>query len=79
MVSTHKFYSSFKSEIDFTGSLDDMVEIFLEGKTYFGPWWEHVNHYSQLENVHIIHYEDLLEVQCILCSFCGDLIHIAIY
>lgn len=49
---------------EFTGSLDEMVDLFLEGKTAFGPWWDHLNQYEHLEGIHIIHYEDLIEVGC---------------
>ena len=62
------YYNFFKSAIEdeFIGSLDDAVDLFVEGKTVFGPYWEHMNEYTQLENVHIIHYEDLIEVDFLL-------------
>lgn len=49
-------------ETEFIGTLDEMVNLFCEGKSCFGPWWEHLNQYENLENIHIIHYEELLEV-----------------
>lgn len=48
---------------EFTGTLDELVNLFVEGKLMFGPWWEHLNAYEKLENVHFIHYEDLIEVK----------------
>lgn len=62
VVSTYKFLKSMK-ETEFIGTLDDMVNLFCEGKSCFGPWWEHLNQYENLENIHIIHYEELLEVK----------------
>ena len=58
------YYNFFKSskEDEFTGSLDDAVDMFLDGNTTFGPYWEHLNQYECLENVHFVHYEDLIEV-----------------
>lgn len=74
VVSTYFFLKSMKENI-FTGTLDDMVDLFVEGKTLFGPWWEHLNQYENLENVHIIHYEELLEnpIEIIkgLCKYLG--------
>lgn len=47
---------------EYSGTISDMLDLFVEGKTAFGPWWEHLNQYENLENVHFIHYETLLEV-----------------
>lgn len=47
---------------EYSGTISDMVDLFVEGNTPFGPWWEHLNQYENLENVHFIHYETLLEV-----------------
>ena len=49
-------------EDEFTGTLDDVVDLFVEGKTVFGSFWDHLNEYENVENVHIVHYEDLIEV-----------------
>lgn len=57
----HKFLSSLKFN-EFIGTIDDMVDLFVEGKIFYGPWWDHVNQYAELENVHFVHYEDLIEV-----------------
>ena len=61
IISAYKFLKSMKGN-EFVGTMDQMVDMFVEGKTMFGPWWEHLNQYENLENVHLIHYEDLIEV-----------------
>lgn len=47
---------------EFNGTLDDLIDLFVDGKIVYGPWWDHVNQYAKLDNVHFVHYEDLLEV-----------------
>lgn len=49
-------------EDEFEGTLDDCVDIFCEGQTVFGSFWDHLHEYENLENVHFVHYEDLIEV-----------------
>lgn len=29
----------------------------------YGPWWSHVDSFVHNEHVHVIHYEDLIEVK----------------
>jgi aryl sulfotransferase len=61
LVSTYKFLQS--SELDkYTGSFEDFFKMFVEGQMWYGTWWDHVNQYTSLENVHVIHYENLIEV-----------------
>jgi hypothetical protein len=36
--------------------------LFMNDQFWMGPWWDHVNDYTKLSNIHIIHYESLLEV-----------------
>ena len=62
LISTYKFLKSMKGN-EFIGTFDEMIDLFCEGKTLFGPWWEHVNQFENLENVHLIHYEELIEVK----------------
>lgn len=61
LISYYNFFKKFKDD-EFIGTLDDMVDLFVEGNTVFGSYWDHLNQYENLENVHIIHYEDLIEV-----------------
>jgi hypothetical protein len=61
MVSLYKMLQSFKLE-KFDGTFEEMVELYLEGKTWFGKWWDHVDQYTTLPNVYCLHYETLLEV-----------------
>jgi hypothetical protein len=50
-------------EEKFVGTFKDMTELFLEGKYWFGAWWDHVDQYTSLPNVHAVHYEALLKVR----------------
>ena len=51
-----------RDEHGFNGTLNDLFDYFVKGETMYGPWWKHVDQFTQLDNVHIIHYEELLEV-----------------
>ncbi len=62
VVSYYNFFKSAKED-EFNGTFDDCVDIFVEGNTVFGSFWDHINEYANVENVHIIHYEDLIEVE----------------
>lgn len=61
IVSSYNFYrhSVFNQYI---GTLDDMVNDFIDGNMANGSWFEHVNTYTSTPGVYIIHYEDLVEV-----------------
>ena len=61
VVSTYNHVTSFKRDEHFSGSLQDLVDLFLEGKYWFGPWWSHINEFTALNNVHVVHYESLLK------------------
>ena len=54
---------------EFTGTVDDFCDLFVKGNILFGPWWDLVNQFANLENVHFIHYEDLIEVNLRIKSF----------
>jgi hypothetical protein len=62
LVSLYKFAKSWTNEDGFVGTFDDLAELFLEEKYWYGAWWEHVDQYVNLPNVHVIHYETLLRV-----------------
>ena len=61
ICSYHNFLKSAIPD-EFNGGLDDFVDLFVKGTILFGPWWDLINQYSNLENVHFVHYEDLVEV-----------------
>lgn len=61
IVSAHKFMQTMVQD-EFTGSVEDLCELFLQDKLWYGSWFDHVNEYTQLENVHIVHYENLINV-----------------
>ena len=42
--------------------MDELVDMFVEGQTMYGAWHEHVNAYTSLPGVYVVHYEDLVEV-----------------
>ena len=52
---------SFKLE-QFDGSFQDMVDLYLEGKMWYGPWWDHIDEYVLQPNIYCVHYENILEV-----------------
>jgi hypothetical protein len=62
VVSLYKFMSNITTEEGFVGDFEDMVELFLSGKYMYGGWWETVDQYVNLPNVHVVHYETLLKV-----------------
>ncbi len=64
--STFKFAKCFNYE-QHVGTFEDMAEVFSEGKYWFGPWWDHVDEYTALTNIHVIHYEALLKVSRFFC------------
>ena len=46
----------------FSGNFELFVSHFLNNKLWYGSWWEQVKEYLTLPNVHVIQYENLLEV-----------------
>ena len=61
VVSMYNMLRNFPHE-KFEGTLDDMVDLYIENKIWFGPWHGHVDQFSVLPNIHFIHYENLLMV-----------------
>lgn len=53
----------------FVGDMGELVDNFVDGLMSYGAWYEHVNTYTSLPGVHIIHYEDLVEVYFFLNVF----------
>ena len=47
---------------EYTGSLEDLFNSFMDGTFQYGRWWDHVNQYGALDGIHIVHYEDMIEV-----------------
>lgn len=50
------------NEDQYLGTFEEFFELAIEGETPYGAIWDHLNEYENLENVHNIHYETLLEV-----------------
>lgn len=46
----------------FIGTLEEFVDMFVNGETMYGSWVDHVNAFTSLPGVYIIHYENLVEV-----------------
>ena len=64
LVSLYKFLQNIQ-DIDYAGTFEEFFELFLNNSLWFGKWTDHVNEYTKLNNVHIIHYENLLLVNLI--------------
>lgn len=62
VVSSYNFFKTFLVN-QFVGTLEEMVDLFCEGLMSNGSWCDHVNTYTSLPGVYIIHYEDLVEVK----------------
>lgn len=70
VVSLHKYLKSLLT-CEFVGSLDELIDLFVEGKVPYGSWWHHVNQYAELQDfVYFVHYEDLIVVERKLSLFC---------
>ena len=53
-------------EDQFDGTMEELLEDFVKGEVVYDSWWDHVNQFTKLDNIHIVHFEDLLEVLTIL-------------
>ncbi|RNA22333.1 sulfotransferase 1C2 [Brachionus plicatilis] len=60
LVSTFHFYRKLVKD-EFTGEFEDLVDIFEEGKTWYGPWWSHVDSFVTLPNTFLVIYENLIK------------------
>ena len=63
------------NDIGFSGTISEMIELFIDGKIPYGPWAKHVDSYASNSNVLLIHYEDMIhdpkrELKR-LCDFLG--------
>jgi hypothetical protein len=61
LVSLYYFLQTIPQD-EYEGSFEDLFNSFIEGKHMCGPWWEHVNTFTRLENVYVVHYEDMIKV-----------------
>lgn len=64
VASSFKFFSTYLKN-QFIGTMDELVDMFVEGQTMYGAWYEHVNAYTSLPGVYVVHYEDLVEVMLV--------------
>ncbi|CAF1047365.1 unnamed protein product [Brachionus calyciflorus] len=62
LVSYFSFVKWLK-DLEFSGTLEDIVEHFSKNKILYGDWCDHVNKYFSNPDVLFICYEDLLEKQ----------------
>lgn len=63
IVVSYYFYAKSVPGDEFEGTIEDMFNSFVTGQFIYGPWHEHVNEYTQMDNVYLIHFEDLLEAR----------------
>ena len=68
LVSTYKFTKSLIND-EFDGTFEDLFNLFMQDKIWFGPWDNHVDGFTSLENVHVVHYENLLKVNNIRLTY----------
>ena len=61
LVSIFNFAKSFNHNEEFIGHLEEMADLFLESKYWYGSWWAHVDEFVNLPKIHIVHYENLLK------------------
>jgi hypothetical protein len=61
LVSNFHYLSKHKYNT-FSGTLEELVDGFAQGRLWYGPWWDHIDSFMSLPNVHVIQYENLLEV-----------------
>ena len=62
IVSIYNFLIKSGKRDRFDGSLDDYVDNFINGKTWYGAWWSHVDSYIRRPNVFVVKYEEMIEV-----------------
>lgn len=67
VVSSYNFIKTLKEE-EFIGSFEQMIENFLQGKFWYGSWWDHIKEYLAMEGIFIVKYEELLEVNLLKFS-----------
>lgn len=60
LVSFYFFHKSIPGD-EYEGTIEDLFENYVKGHNAYEAWWNHVNKFTSLENVHIVHYEDMQE------------------
>lgn len=58
LVSLFFFHKTIPDD-EYLGTFEDLYKEFISGRVMYDAWWDHVNSFTQLENVHVVHYEDL--------------------
>ena len=56
------YFAKTVPEDKFDGTMEELFEGFVKGEIMYDAWWDHINEYAKLKNIHIVHFEDLLEV-----------------
>ncbi len=51
LVSSYKFVRSLIGD-KYTGTFDELFELFMSDQFWMEPWWDHVNEYTKLASQH---------------------------
>lgn len=62
VVSQYHFFHTGLLTEEFDGSFEEYFNLFVKGELHYGPFWDHVNDYTERSGFHIVYYEDLIEV-----------------
>ena len=61
LVSLYYFYKKLPMD-PYMGTFNDLFDSFISGDIMHDAWWKHIDTFAELENIHFMHFEDLLEV-----------------
>ena len=61
LVSLYYFHKKIPAD-PYEGTFNDLFESFISGDIMYDAWWKHIDSFAELENIHFMHFEDLLEV-----------------
>jgi hypothetical protein len=56
------FFLQNNPEDRFEGTLEELFDEYVNGHVMYGGYCEHINEFAKLNNIHFVHFEDLLEV-----------------
>lgn len=62
VVSLYYFVHSGLLTEEFDGSFEQFFDSFVNGNSLYGPFWDHVNQFTERSGFHLVRYEDLLQV-----------------
>ena len=61
LVSLYYFHKKIPAD-PYEGTFNDLFDSFISGEIMYDAWWKHIDTFAELENIHFMHFEDLLEV-----------------